>query len=81
MSEGNSGPGIDRPTRADENPTGYNEYKVIRTLRVESAVTYTDGMSLEEVRSTEEEYDDIMVSIDGDDDNEVKVTELRVEHA
>jgi hypothetical protein len=90
MSEGNSGFGSSNDKTFDEAPPkpatdpsadAYNSYKIHRTITVETYSQYPKEMTLEEVREDEEELDDIMVSIDGDDDNEVKVTELQVKHA
>jgi hypothetical protein len=66
---------------ADPSLDMYNKYKVHRTITVETWAHYPKEMTFEEVREAEEELDDVVVSIDEDDDNEVKVTDLRLEHA
>jgi hypothetical protein len=71
----------EQPEKPNSDEALYNKYKVHRTITVETIVHYAKELTFEEVRADEEELDDVMVSIDGDDDNEVKVTDLRLEHA
>jgi hypothetical protein len=64
----------------DPGADAYNSYKIHRTITVVAEAQYPKDWTLDRVIAAEEELDDVMVSIDGDDDNEVKVTNLRVEH-